>query len=153
MRKERVSRRTKPNSSPGLARFLSAGWVECRHDLFGKPLELLEHDRLRRADRVAEADVLHAGVALLEALEPVDELSRRAGEPGARFHEMLDCRDASCRPAAAAGDCCNLIRRQAGHKAQWRKHLHVLFVDRRDLADRLFTGLGQMEMQAELKVL
>ena len=48
--------------------------------------------------------MLHAGIALLELLQVLDQLVRRAGEPGAELHVVVDRRHAGRLPAAAARD-------------------------------------------------
>src|SRR6267378_5579404 len=115
---------------------LTAAGLEGWHDLFGNPLDLIEHRGFGRADRVAEADVLHPRVALFEALEQLDELSRRAGEPGAEVHVVLDRRHAGSGPTTATCHRRTLSRRQPRDESERREHFHVLFVDRGDLADR-----------------
>ena len=65
---------------------------------------------------------------------------------------MLDRGHAGRFPSAAAGDGGDLLLCQPRDKPQRRKHLHMLFIDRRDLADRLLAGSSKVEMQAELQV-
>src|SRR5215468_10781041 len=127
--------------------------LEGRHHLLGYPLELLEHRRLRSADRARKADVLHARVALFKTLPQLDQLRRRAGKPRAEVHIVLDRRHVGSRPTAAPRDRVDLVGGEPGHKAQRRKHLHVLFVDWGDLTDRLFATLREVNVQAELQVL
>jgi hypothetical protein len=60
-----------------------AGRTERRHHFFGHPLELLEHHGLRRAQTGGQVDMLHAREASFQLLQVLDQLVRRAGEPGA----------------------------------------------------------------------
>src|SRR5215472_4856011 len=76
--------------------------LERRHHRLGHPLELLQHDLLRRAHAGAEVDVLETGIALLELLQMLDQSIGRAGEPGTGLHEVLHGRHAGIGPAAAA---------------------------------------------------
>ena len=66
---------------------------------------------------------------------------------------MLDRRYVGRGPAAATRDRFDLVGRQPRHKAQRRKHLHALLVDRGDLADLRLAGFGEVEVQTELEVL
>src|SRR5207245_2106323 len=43
--------------------------------------------------------------------------------------------------------------RDAGHEAERPEHLHVLLVERLDLADGLLAGLGEVDEDAEAEVL
>src|SRR5262245_45794684 len=63
---------------------------ERRHHLLGDALELLEHDGLGRAHAGRQVDVLHAGIARLELFQVLDQLLRRAGEPGAELHVVVE---------------------------------------------------------------
>src|SRR5206468_9329630 len=92
-------------------------------------------------------------VMLFEALETVHQLSRRTGEPRAQYHVMLDRRHVGCRPAAAPRDRGDLVCRKPGDEPQRGEHLHMLFVDRRDLANRLLASFGEVKMQTELEIL
>src|SRR3954451_19935055 len=65
---------------------------------------------------------------------------------------MLDRRHSSGSPAPPPCNGSHLLLRQPRHKTQWGKHLHMLFVNGRDLAARLLAGLGYMEMQPKLQV-
>src|SRR5207249_10140133 len=127
--------------------------AELRHDLLGEPAELLEHHRLRCAHADAHVDVLESREPGLEVLEVRDELLGRAGEPRPRLHVVLDGGDAGGAPAATTRRRLDLGRRDPRHEAQGREHLHVFLVEGRDLADRLLTGLGEVEEDAEAAVL
>src|SRR5260370_38919915 len=96
---------------------LTAAGLEGGHDLLGNPLDLIEHYGFGRPDRVAEADVLHPRVALFEALEELEQVSRRAGEPGTEIHVVLHRRHADSGPAAPSRERRNLHLGQHRAKA------------------------------------
>src|SRR5215469_15782896 len=96
---------------------LTPGRFECGHHFLGDPLELFEHRRLRRADRARKADMLHAGITLLEALQELDELFWGACEPRAQIHVVFHRRHVGSSPAAAPRYRGHLIGGQPRHKA------------------------------------
>src|SRR5262249_30960316 len=66
--------------------------LERGHDLSREALELLQDDGLGCADGLADVDDLEAGVLVLEILELLGDLLRRADEPGARLDRVAQRR-------------------------------------------------------------
>ena len=82
-----------------------------------------------------------------------DQVVGGAGEPGSQLHVMLDRRHPGGIPAAASADRVDLLRGQPRHKAQRREHLHMLFVERLQFAQRLLLRLGQIKRDADRQIL
>src|SRR5262245_8757720 len=82
-----------------------------------------------------------------------DEILRRPREPGARLRVVLHARHSRRAPPAPPRRGLDLAWRDPGHEAQGSEHLHVLFVVRSDLADRLLARVGQVEENTQAEVL
>jgi len=74
---------------------------------------------------------------------------RPAGEETAGLHRILDCRQFHGADELGVAHRRDLLVGQGPHQAQFAEHLHVLFVMRGDLADRLLTGGDDVEVVAE----
>ena len=74
---------------------------------------------------------------------------RPAGEETAGLHRILDCRQFHGADELGVAHRRDLLVGQGPHQAQFAEHLHVLFVMRRRLADRLLAGGRSVELVAE----
>ena len=64
------------NRSADKHRLRCFGFFECRHNLFREPIELLQGNLLRHADREAYRDAVEPWVFLLERLDVFDQVIR-----------------------------------------------------------------------------
>src|SRR4051812_35938266 len=78
---------------PATASVLISSVPECRHHVFGEPLELLLEFLRADAFRPMDHEVLEPGIFRLDRLDAVDHMPRRAAEPCLLLHAFGERRD------------------------------------------------------------
>src|SRR5215471_17756494 len=85
-------RKSTKDASADKHRLRCLGFFECRHNLFREPIELLQGNFLRHADREAYRDAIEPWVFLLERLEVLDQVIRITAQEAAGLDRILDAR-------------------------------------------------------------
>src|SRR5262249_11580401 len=80
------------NRSADKHRMRCLGFFECRHNLFREPIELLQGNLLRHADREAYRDAIEPWVFLLERLDVLDRVIRITAQEAAGLDRIRDAR-------------------------------------------------------------
>src|SRR6267378_7785185 len=116
----------------------SEGW----HDVFREPTQLVGEFRGRQSFSPVDHEILKPGVLGFNRSDPIDDLGRRATEPGLLLHAVTDRGDRRRCTRSAPGAA--LIVRIA-HEAERREPLVALVMCRLDALDRLFLAAGEVQ--------
>src|SRR5881398_1822024 len=124
--------------------------LERRHHLAREPAELLLELLGREALRPVDHEVLESGILRLDGLDPLDDVRRRAAEPGLLLDAVGERRHARGR-ARRAPRAAVLVR--VAHEAERREPLVALVVRRLHAALGLLGRVGEGEPGAPDHVL
>src|SRR5213592_3537106 len=116
--------------------------LERRHHLAREPAELLLELLGREALRPVDHEVLESGILRLDGLDPLDDVRRRAAEPGLLLDAVGERRHARGR-ARRAPRAAVLVR--VAHEAERREPLVALVVRRLHAALGLLGRVGEGE--------
>src|SRR6516165_5112693 len=125
------------------------GSFECRHNLFREPIELLQGNLLRHADREAYRDAVERRVFLFERLDVFDQVIRITAQEAAGLDRILDARQLGGRRTLGITHDLYLLFGDRTHQTQLAKHLHVFFVILRRFLHALLAAVGHVKVEAE----
>src|SRR5947209_6510776 len=116
--------------------------VESRHDLTGKHAQLLDKLVRRQSLGPMNHEIFETGVFRLDRLDTVDDLARRAAEPGFLPYAFAQGRNGRGRAGRAPGAA---LLVGITHKAERRKPFEALVVSCFAFADRAFLAVGDID--------
>src|SRR5262249_7730820 len=123
--------------------------LKCRHNLFREPIELLQGNLLRHADRKAYRDAVERRIFLLERLDVLDQVVGITAQEAAGLDRILDARQLGVRRALGIAHDLYLLLGDRTHQTQLAEHLHVFFVILRRFLHALLAAVGHVKVKAE----
>src|SRR5882724_3131635 len=116
--------------------------LERRHHVLGEPAQLLLEFLRPDAFGPVDHEVLEAGIFRLDRLDALDDVLRRAAEPGLLLHAFRQCRDLRRRAGRTPGAA---LLVGIAYEAERREPLVALVMRRLDPAHRLHFAVGEIE--------